>query len=114
MSESIREVNDNDFEQVVLGSDKPVLVDFWVRWRAPCRALAPTVEAIAVKRGERAHVVKLDVDRNPLATARYGVQAIPTLNFVGATGKKVERLLGAVSEAEIERRIDQHIEANLN
>jgi thioredoxin 1 len=75
--------------------------------------LAPTVEAIAVKRGERAHVVKLDVDRNPLATARYRVQAIPTL-ILFSNGQEVERLLGAVSEAEIERRIDQHIEANLN
>ena len=113
MSESIREVNDNDFEQVVLGSDKPVLVDFWAAWCAPCRALALTVEAIAVKLGERTHVVKLDVDRNPLATARYGVQAIPTL-ILFSNGQEVERLLGAVSEAEIERRIDQHIEANLN
>ena len=54
MSESIREVNDNDFEHVVLRSDKPVLVDFWAAWCAPCRALAPTVEAIAVKHGQRA------------------------------------------------------------
>ena len=62
MSESIREVNDSDFEQAVLRSDKPVLVDFWATWCAPCRALAPTVEAIAVKHGERARVVKLDVE----------------------------------------------------
>ena len=113
MSESIREVNDNDFEQAVLRSDKPVLVDFWAAWCAPCRALAPTVEAIAVKHGQRARLVKLDVDRNPLATARYRVHAIPTL-ILFSDGQEVERLLGAVSEAEIGRRIDQHIKANLN
>ena len=100
MSESIREVNDNDFEQVVLGSDKPVLVDFWAAWCAPCRALAPTIEAIAVKRAERARVVKLDVDRNPLATLRYRVHALPTL-ILFSDGKEVERLLGAVSEARL-------------
>jgi thioredoxin 1 len=113
MSEPIREVNDNDFEQVVLRSDKPVLVDFWAAWCAPCRALAPTVEAIAIKRTEGARVVKLDVDRNPLATTHYGVRAIPTL-ILFSNGQEVERLLGAVSEAEIERRIDRHIKANLN
>lgn len=113
MSATIREVNDSNFEQAVLQSDRPVLVDFWAAWCAPCRAVAPRLEAVAARRTDDARVVKVDVDQNPLVTQRYGVRAIPTL-ILFHHGREVERLLGAVSEAEIELRLDRQLGAALH
>ena len=107
MSANVGEVNDRDFDQAVLQADRPVLVDFWAAWCAPCRALAPRVEAVAARRADT-RVVKIDIDRNPLVAQRYGVRAIPTLILFNH-GREVERLLGAVSEAEIELRLDRQI-----
>ena len=106
MSANVREVNDLNFDQAVLQSDRPVLVDFWAGWCAPCRALAPKVEAVAARHAGDVRVVKIDVDQNPLVAQRYGVRAIPTL-IVFNHGQEVERLLGAVSEAEIELKLDR-------
>jgi len=111
MSANVRELNDGDFDQAVLQADRPVLVDFWAAWCAPCRALAPRVEAVAARRAGAVRVVKIDIDQNPLAAQRYGVRAIPTLILFNQ-GREVERLLGVVSEAEIELRLDrQRVEA---
>ena len=111
MSEKVSEVTDSSFEKDVLQSSKPVLVDFWAAWCAPCRALAPRVEAVAARRAGAVRVVKIDIDQNPLAAQRYGVRAIPTLILFNQ-GREVERLLGVVSEAEIELRLDrQRVEA---
>ena len=79
MSENVREVSDSSFESDVLKSDRPVLVDFWAAWCAPCRMLAPTVEAVADKYVATARVVKLNVDDNPSVSQRYGIKGIPTL-----------------------------------
>jgi thioredoxin 1 len=111
MSRAIGEVNDDSFERDVLQSAKPVLVDFWAAWCAPCRALAPTLEALAADWAERGRVVKLNVDDNPRTTERYGVQAIPTLIFF-SNGAEVERLLDAVNRGEIARKIDLHMDAH--
>jgi thioredoxin len=111
MSANVRELNDGDFDQAVLQADRPVLVDFWAAWCAPCRALAPRVEAVAARRAGAVRVVKIDIDQNPLAAQRYGVRAIPTLILFNQ-GREIERLLGVVSEAEIELRLDrQRVEA---
>ena len=80
MSEHVSEVSDSSFEQDVLKSEKPVLVDFWAAWCAPCRMLAPTVEAVAEKYATNARVVKLNVDDNPGISQRYGIKGIPTLD----------------------------------
>lgn len=111
MSRAIEEVNDDKFEQDVLHSDKPILVDFWAAWCAPCRALAPTMEALAADWADRGRVVKLNVDDSPRTTERYGVRAIPTL-ILFRNGEEVERLLGAVNMSEITRKIDPHMDAH--
>ena len=79
MSEAVREVNEGDFDQVVLKSRTPVLVDFWADWCGPCRALAPIVELAAKQYAGAAHIFKLNVDDSPAVVERYGIQAIPTL-----------------------------------
>jgi thioredoxin 1 len=113
MSQAVREVDDGNFDETVLQSDRPVLVDFWAEWCGPCRALAPTVEAVAQSWADRAQVVKLNVDASPAVTARYSVRAIPTL-ILFKDGEEVERLLGAVSRTEITRKVDQHIDHGSN
>ena len=110
MSKDIEAVNDDNFAQTVLHSDRPVLVDFWAEWCGPCRALAPTMEAVASEWQDRARVVKLNVDENPVITERYGIRAIPTL-ILFKGGAEAERMLGAVSKTEITRKIDHHIGA---
>ena len=108
MSENVREVSDASFENDVLNSDRPVLVDFWAAWCAPCRMLAPTVEAVADKYAATARVVKLNVDDNPSVSQRYGIKGIPTL-ILFKNGHEEERVVGATSEAAISRMIEKHI-----
>ena len=113
MSELIQEINDDNFEQAVLQSERPVLVDFWAPWCAPCRALAPVLEELAAARADRARVVKINVDSSPVSAERFAVRAIPTL-ILFQSGREIERLLGAVDRAEIARKIDHHIDAGAN
>ncbi|MBA3442085.1 MAG: thioredoxin [Pyrinomonadaceae bacterium] len=108
MSEHVTDVSDNSFETDVLQSDKPVLVDFWAAWCAPCRMLAPTVEAVAEKYTTNARVVKLNVDENPSVSQRYGIKGIPTL-ILFKNGKEEERVVGATSKDAISRMIEKHI-----
>jgi len=110
MSEHVTEVSDSSFETDVLKSDQPVLVDFWAAWCAPCRMLAPTVEAVAEKYAGNAKVVKLNVDDNPSVSQRYGIKGIPTL-ILFKNGHEEERVVGATSEAAISRMIEKHTEA---
>ncbi|HEV2827465.1 MAG TPA: thioredoxin [Pyrinomonadaceae bacterium] len=108
MSEHVNEVTDSSFEKDVLQSDKPVLVDFWATWCAPCRMLEPTVAAVAEKYAARARVVKVNVDDNPAISQRYGIKGIPTL-IVFKGGKEEERVVGATSKDAISRMIDKHV-----
>jgi thioredoxin 1 len=108
MSEQVKSVTDSSFEQDVLQSDKPVLVDFWAEWCAPCRMLAPTVDAIAEQFVATAGVVKVNVDDNTSTAQRYGIKGIPTL-ILFSGGKEVERVVGATSKESISRMIEKHV-----
>ncbi len=110
MSEHVSDVSDTSFETDVLQSDSPVLVDFWAAWCAPCRMLAPTVEAVAEKYAGNARVVKLNVDENPSISQRYGIKGIPTL-ILFKNGKEEERVVGATSKEAISRMIEKHVSA---
>lgn len=108
MSEKVSSVSDSSFEKEVLQSEKPILVDFWAEWCAPCRMLAPTIDAIAEQFGETAGVVKVNVDDNTATAQRYGIKGIPTLILFSA-GKEVERVVGATSKESISRMIQKHV-----
>ena len=108
MSEKVNAVSDSSFEKEVLQSDKPVLVDFWAEWCAPCRMLGPTIDAIAEQFSETAGGVKVNVDDNTATAQRYGIKGIPTLILFSA-GKEVERVVGATSKESISRMIEKHV-----
>jgi thioredoxin 1 len=113
MSEYIEEVNDGNFEQLVLQSNRPVLVDFWAQWCGPCRMLAPIVESLAKQYAGNAQVVTLNVDDNPSAVQRYRIQAIPTL-VLFQNGEEKDRMIGVTTKAAIARAIDAHLGAASN
>ncbi len=90
----VEHVNDAEFEEKVLKSDKPVLVDFWAEWCAPCRMIAPALDEISQEMGDRLKVVKVNVDENPATPAQYGVRGIPTLIIV-RNGEVIAQQVGA-------------------
>ena len=107
-SDAILEVNDSNFDQDVLKSDKPVLIDFWAAWCGPCRALAPIVDELATAYQGKVKVAKMDVDRNSATPMRYGVRGIPTL-LVFKGGEVKEQIVGYVPKEQIQKALDKHI-----
>lgn len=108
MSEYVREIIQSNFDQEVLRSDRPVLVDFWAAWCAPCRMLAPTMEAVAKQYADRARVLKLNVDDNPVLAQQYGIRGVPTLILFN-NGEAQERIVGVKSQAEIAGLLDKYL-----
>jgi thioredoxin len=106
MGENMNDVTDQSFEQDVLKSDKPVLVDFWAEWCHPCKMLSPVVSEVAQKYEGKAKVVKLNVDDNNQTAQRYGIKGIPTLILFNG-GNEAERVVGATSKDNISRMIDR-------
>ena len=108
MGASTVEITDTNFEADVLKSSVPVLIDFWAAWCAPCRAIAPMVEAIADEYKGRVKVGKLDVDANGSTAARFNVRGIPTL-LVIKDGQVKEQIVGAVGKDVITKALDKHL-----
>jgi thioredoxin 1 len=109
MGAKVGEVGDQNFETEVLGSGVPVLVDFWAAWCAPCRMLAPVVEAIAEKYDGKAKVVKLNVDENTLTSGKYNIKGIPTL-LLFKNGVIKEQIVGNTTKDTISKMIDNHLQ----
>jgi thioredoxin 1 len=108
MSGKVAEVGDQNFETEVLNSPIPVLVDFWAAWCAPCRMLAPVVEAIADKYDGKAKVVKLNVDENTLTSGKYNIKGIPTL-LLFKNGIIKEQIVGNTTKDTVSRMIESHL-----
>ena len=102
-------VTDATFEEEILKSDKPALVDFWADWCGPCRMIASSVEQIANEYGDSLKVAKVDVDENPAIPGRYGIVGIPTL-MLFKNGEVVERIVGALPKDRILAQILPHLE----
>ncbi|WP_406171129.1 thioredoxin [Streptomyces sp. NBC_00996] len=105
---ALKDVTEDSFEQDVLTSGKPVLVDFWAAWCGPCRQLAPSLEAISAEHGDKIEIVKLNIDENPAIAARYGVMSIPTMNLYKG-GEIVQTIVGAKPKAALERELADHL-----
>jgi thioredoxin 1 len=100
----LQEVTDQDFEAEILNSDKPVLIDFWAEWCAPCKQIAPIIKQLADEYGDQVKIVKMDIDANPATPGKYGIRAIPTILAIKG-GEVVEQLQGARPKADFEAAI---------
>jgi thioredoxin 1 len=101
------ELNDSNFDETI-NSDKPVLVDFWAEWCGPCKMIGPVVEELAGDYEGKAVVAKLNVDENPLVTARFGVRSIPTL-LVFKNGQVVDKQVGAVPKSVLAQKLQAQV-----
>jgi thioredoxin 1 len=108
--QSIVELSDANFDQEVLKSEQPVLVDFWAAWCGPCKALAPTVDEVATQYAGKLKVAKMDVDRNQATPMRYGIRGIPAL-LLFKGGKVADQIVGYVPKETIERSLTRVIGA---
>ncbi len=102
------EVTDSNFQNEVLKSDKPVLLDFWAEWCGPCKMISPIVEELAKEYDGKLKVGKVDVDSNQQTSMQYGIRSIPTL-LIFKGGKVVDQLVGAVPKKVLSEKITKHL-----
>ena len=105
MGAATKTVTDATFDTEVLGSDKPVLVDFWAEWCGPCKMVAPVLEEIAVENAEKLTIAKVNIDENPEIARRYQIMSIPTMS-VFAKGEVVKSIVGAKPKAALLRDLE--------
>jgi thioredoxin 1 len=105
MSNSIIQVTDGDFEEVVLRSSEPVLVDYWAEWCGPCKMITPLLEEICVEYADKIKVAKLNIDDNPATPPKYGIRGIPTL-MLFKDGNVEATKVGAMSKSQLTAFID--------
>jgi thioredoxin 1 len=108
----VLEVNDATFDQEVLQSEQPVLVDFWAVWCGPCKAIAPTVDSVAAKYAGRLKVTKVNVDQNGATPSRFGIRGIPALLFFKG-GKVADQVVGYVPQDVIEEKVEKLLAAGV-
>jgi len=108
MSENIIHVSDESFEQEVLQSDKPVLIDYWAEWCGPCKMIAPVLDEVASEYSDKIRVAKLNIDDNPATPPKYGIRGIPTLMLL-KNGEVEATKVGAVSKAQLTAFLDENI-----
>lgn len=106
--QNVIEITDGSFEEEVLKSDVPVLVDFWAPWCGPCRAIAPVIEELSGEYQGKLRVAKCNVDDNPKTPSRFGIRAIPTL-IIFKGGNVSEQITGAVAKSQIAAAIDKAV-----
>jgi thioredoxin 1 len=106
------EINDKNFQNTVLNTDKPVVLDFWAEWCGPCRIIGPVIEELAKEYEGKAVIGKVDVDQNPEISMEYGIRSIPTLLFF-KDGKLVDRAVGVMSKTQIIQRIEDLLKAKV-
>jgi thioredoxin 1 len=108
MSDKVTAFTDATWEQEVLKSDKPVLVDFWAEWCAPCRMMAPTIDALATEYEGKAKIGKLNVDENTSTSGKYEIRGIPTVLLI-KNGEVAEQVVGVTSKENLSKLIDKHL-----
>ena len=108
MTEHIAHISDESFEEEVLQSEQPVLIDYWAEWCGPCKIIGPVLDEIATEYSNRLKVVKLNIDDNPQTPPKYGIRGIPTL-MVFKNGQVEATKVGAVSKAQLTAFLDDSI-----
>jgi thioredoxin 1 len=108
VSEHILQINDSDFDEQVLKSESPVLVDFWAEWCGPCKMIAPILEEIAIEYAGKLTVAKVNIDNNPGTPQRYGVRGIPTL-ILFKDGEVHATKVGALAKSQLAAFIDANL-----
>ena len=99
---------DTDFQNDVLGSTEPVLVDFWAEWCGPCKAIGPALEEISAELGDKIKIAKLNIDENPMTPTQYGVRGIPTL-LIFKGGEVIAEKIGAMPKSQLQQWIEASI-----